>query len=491
MKKLLVCCLTALGIALFAATAGAQNQQKYALVIGNGNYTGISKLNNPVNDAGDMETVLKGLGFTVEKVLNGNLDQMEKAIMDLSRRLSGSRNSYGFFFYAGHGVQSNGENYLIPVDANIQSESQLRQRAVSVQAMLDDLEKAGNVLNMIVLDACRNNPFGWNRSGSRGLSVVSRAPTGSIIMYATSANSVADDGTEQNGLFTSQLLKSLRTPGLSVREMFDNTGADVRRVSNERQIPEISVRFFDTVYLGSRPLPNFSQATAKDHLDRGDSYMKQDDYALAIAEYTQAIRLDANNLQAYNKRGQAYYYLGNFDRAIADFNQAIRLSPNSSVLFYNRGLAYEDKDEYALAIADYTQSITLNPNYANAYKQRGGIYGGFDSRYIDRDRAITDYTQAIRLNPNDLNAYMSRAYNYLNKNDYNRAISDYTHVITQKPDSSNAYRGRGLAYNGRGDYSRAISDFETALRINPRDYDAQRNLDMSRRMQSGTWDKSR
>ena len=231
-------------------------QQKHALVIGNANYTGISSLNNPLNDANDMEAALKGLGFTVDKVLNGNLDQMENAVLNFKQRLSSSRNSYGFFFYAGHGVQANGDNYLIPVDAaGIQSESHLRQRAVSVQTLLDNVGKADNELNIFVLDACRDNPFSWgNRSGIRGLYVVS-APSGSIVMYAAAAGQAAADGTGRNGLFTGYLLNNLKTAGLSVREMLDKTGEDVLRVSGGQQHPEIFVRFFGTAYLGQRPSP--------------------------------------------------------------------------------------------------------------------------------------------------------------------------------------------------------------------------------------------
>ena len=240
-------------------------QQKYALVIGNANYTGISRLNNPINDANGMETALRNLGFTVEKVLDGNLEQMERAVQNLSRRLGASRNSYGFFFYAGHGVQANGENYLIPREAgNILNETHLRQRAVSLQFVLDSMSEAGNELNMIVLDACRDNPFGWSRSGSRGLTVVSQAPSGSIVMYATGANSVADDGTGQNGLFTGQLLNNLRTQGLSVFEIFDRTMGDVSRVTNGKQQPELSLRFSgaSSVYLGARPSPAPTPAPA-------------------------------------------------------------------------------------------------------------------------------------------------------------------------------------------------------------------------------------
>ncbi|MDR0501733.1 MAG: SUMF1/EgtB/PvdO family nonheme iron enzyme [Treponema sp.] len=110
---------------------------------------------------------------------------------------------------------------------------------------------------MIVLDACRDNPFGWSRSGSRGLSVVGRAPAGSIIMYATSANSTAADGTGRNGLFTSQLLNNIKNQSLSIRDVFDKTGEDVLSVSGGKQHPELSLRFFgaSSAYLGARPAP--------------------------------------------------------------------------------------------------------------------------------------------------------------------------------------------------------------------------------------------
>jgi len=228
-------------------------QQKYALVIGNGAYTDLTRLTNPINDANDMTSVLSELGFTVEKIINGNLEQMESAVIRLKDRLSVDNNTYGFFFYAGHGVQSGGENFLIPVDANIPGENYLRNRAVSVQTVLDDLNDANNSLNVVVLDACRDNPFGWSRSGTRGLAMVSRQPADSIIIYATSAGQRASDGIGRNGLFTSQLLANLLTPGLEVGEVFKRTGADVAEVSNRQQIPAIYNQFFGTAYLGEAP----------------------------------------------------------------------------------------------------------------------------------------------------------------------------------------------------------------------------------------------
>ena len=145
------------------------------------------------------------------------------------------------------------------------SETQLRERAVSLQFILDSLSGAGNELNMIVLDACRDNPFGWARSGSRGLSVVSRAPTGSIVMYAAGAGQPASDGTGRNGLFTGHLLKNLTTPGISVFDVFDKTMGDVIDVTRGVQHPELSLRFAGATraFLGQPPAQALAQPPAQ------------------------------------------------------------------------------------------------------------------------------------------------------------------------------------------------------------------------------------
>jgi hypothetical protein len=178
---------------------------------------------------------------------------MENAAVRLHERLMGEENAYGFFFYAGHGVQSGGENFLIPIDAKIPTENNLRTRALSVQTLLDDLNDAQNGLNVIVLDACRDNPFGWSRGAGRGLTIVTRQPADSIIVYATSAGQRASDGEGRNGLFTSHLINNLATPGLEVNEVFRRTGQDVARVSNNSQVPAIYSQFFGTAYLGEAP----------------------------------------------------------------------------------------------------------------------------------------------------------------------------------------------------------------------------------------------
>jgi uncharacterized caspase-like protein len=210
MKKLMALLFAAVSLTALSA------QQKYALVIGNGAYTGLTRLNNPVNDANDVSEALRSLGFTVDLLTNAGLMQMEEGVTRLKNSLAQARGSYGLFYYAGHGVQSKGENYLIPVDANIPGEAYLGNRSVPVYAVLEELNAAGNTLNIVVLDACRDNPFSWARSDSRGLQVVGNQPADSIIVYATSAGSTAADGEGRNGLFTTHFLKNLKTGGLSV-----------------------------------------------------------------------------------------------------------------------------------------------------------------------------------------------------------------------------------------------------------------------------------
>jgi formylglycine-generating enzyme required for sulfatase activity len=231
-------------------TAPALGQSaRYALVIGNGNYSELGTLKNPVNDAHDIGEALKSLGFVVDSLADSDLNAMEDAVIRLGNRLSTSKECIGFFFYAGHGVQSNGINYLIPADAHIANANFLKTRALAAQEVLDTLQDAHNALNVVVLDACRDNPFSWARSGMRGLNVVAAQPPGSIIAYATSAGSVAQDGTARNGVFTAELLKNIGTSGIEIKDVFNRTGAGVQATTAGAQVPAIYNQYFGSAFL--------------------------------------------------------------------------------------------------------------------------------------------------------------------------------------------------------------------------------------------------
>ena len=213
---------------------GMRSEGRVALVIGNGAYP-TDALRNPVNDARAMARTLRDLGFTVLAHENATKHTMETAILEFGRQLA--EGGVGFFYYAGHGLQARGRNYLVPVDAKIDSEPAARIAAVDVELLLEQMADAKNRVNVVILDACRNNPFERRlRGASRGLAAVDAA-RGTLIAYATAPGSVAADGEAANGLYTEELLQALRVPGLKVEEVFKRVRVSVTSRSKGAQTP--------------------------------------------------------------------------------------------------------------------------------------------------------------------------------------------------------------------------------------------------------------
>jgi tetratricopeptide (TPR) repeat protein len=180
--------------------------------------------------------------------------------------------------------------------------------------------------------------------------------------------------------------------------------------------------------------------------NRGVEYSGKGDYDQAMAQFTEAIGIDANYTNAYNNRGVAYYKKGDYDKAIADYTAAIGLAPDYSNAYYNRGNAYFAKGDMDKAIADHAEAIRSNPNHADAYNNRGVAFSGKG----DYDRAIADYTQAIRINPNHAKAYYNRGVRYSGAGDYDKAIADYTQAIRLDPNDTDAKQGLEAAQGARG-----------------------------------------
>jgi len=212
-------------------------EKRLALVIGNSDYQYGGELANPVNDAISMEQVLHAVGFDVIKYENLDQKMMRQAIDNFGNLLKNI--DIGLFFYAGHGVQAKGFNYLIPVDAALASEEEVEYSCVRADRVLGKMEAAANKTNIVILDACRNNPFerSWTRSPTgRGLAFMN-APTGSLIAYATSPGNTASDGTGANGLYTSALITYMIEPNITAIQMFQQVRTLVRKKSNGNQVP--------------------------------------------------------------------------------------------------------------------------------------------------------------------------------------------------------------------------------------------------------------
>lgn len=209
---------------------------RMALVIGNSRYQNVNKLANPANDARDIAAALTRLGFTVILEFNLAHRTMEEALARFSARLK-LQGAVGLFYYAGHGIQFDGTNYLLPIDAKLHKPSDIRFEAINLTRVLEQMNSVDNDLNIVILDACRNNPFGGSFRGiNRGLAQVN-APSGTILAYATAPGDVAADGDNRNGVYTQHLLNHIETPGLSIESFFKKVRQGVMAQTEDNQVP--------------------------------------------------------------------------------------------------------------------------------------------------------------------------------------------------------------------------------------------------------------
>jgi len=239
-------------LVFFALTLTSQAEQaRIALIIGNGDYA-IGKLKNPVNDAVLMEKTLKTKGFDVTTIKNASRRKMKRGIRGFTKKLV--EGSVGLFYFAGHGIEFNGQNYLIPVDADIETEADVEFESINVGRVLSGLKQANNGLNLVILDACRNNPYARSfRSGSRGLTRMQPA-SGSLILYATEPGNVASDGIDDNGVFTEHLVNAINQPSQSIEKVFKITAREVSKATNKKQTPYIEGVILGDFYFDKLPL---------------------------------------------------------------------------------------------------------------------------------------------------------------------------------------------------------------------------------------------
>ena len=229
--------------------------ERVALIIGNASYRRADKLLNPVNDARLMGETLKNAGFRLvggKPLIDGDKSTIEQSIREFGQLLRGG--SVGLFYYSGHGLQIKGENYLVPVTADIRSESDVDYELVNASLVLKAMEFAGNRLNIVILDACRNNPFGSKglRSMTSGLAQV-QAPAGTVISYATQPGNVARDGLGNNSPYTEALITTISQPGLDVFATFNQVGLRVKQATGGEQQPWLAMSPIEGVFTFTQP----------------------------------------------------------------------------------------------------------------------------------------------------------------------------------------------------------------------------------------------
>ena len=248
--------VVALVVAVLAAVSADAGEERVALVIGNGAYTETAPLANPANDANDVAAALEGLGFEVIKVVDGDKLKMERAVRSFSDLLASA--DVSLFFYAGHGLQVGGRNYLLPTNAKLLKEQDLLFEAIDVRLPLRVMDQSGARVKIVILDACRNNPLASSLARSiraagrsvdvgQGLASLDGA-AGTLIAFATAPEAVAADGKGRNSPFTKALLQWIGKPRLEVRTMFGRVRESVWTETNEKQLPWVNEALLGDFY---------------------------------------------------------------------------------------------------------------------------------------------------------------------------------------------------------------------------------------------------
>jgi uncharacterized caspase-like protein len=251
-------------------STAANADKRVALIVGNSTYQNVTHLDNPKNDAKLMADTLRGLGFIlIGGAAQVDLDKagFDQAVRSFGNQLSGA--DVALFYYAGHGVQVRNSNYLIPVDANPVKEADVDFQMLDVALVLRQMEGSGTKLNLVILDACRNNPFGGRglRATSPGLAQM-QAPEGTMISYATQPGNVALDGADGNSPFTKALATTMRKAGLDIFQTFNEVGVIVKRSTGGAQQPWVSSSPIDGSFYFTSPAANPSATGAPLQADR-------------------------------------------------------------------------------------------------------------------------------------------------------------------------------------------------------------------------------
>jgi lipoprotein NlpI len=447
-------------------SAGAA-ADRFALVIGNAKYPDAeAPLKEPINDARDIADELKRDGFNVEVGENLTGDGMRKAFDRLYGRLKPG--SVALVFFSGYGVQSNRQSYLIPVDAQIWTESDIRRDGISLEAVLNEINNRGAGVKIALIDASRRNPFERRfRSFSAGLAPVI-APNGTLVMYSAALSSVISDSGSAHSLFVQELLKEIRVPDLMADETLNRTRVGVTRASRSEQVPWISSSLAEdfSFMAGARPtaaLPQTQTPTAEPPMlqPRVDPQPSPPPPPpVAKAEIPPPPPPERPNLDAQPPAVQPAI---DDDPTIKNLSARIAENPDDAGALYRRGQVYASKGAYKLAIKDFDDTIRLNPKDVEAYNNRCWV------RTVvgDLQSALRDCNEALRLRPNFVDALDSRGLVNLKSGQAKNAIADFDAALKINPRLTSSLYGRGLAKQRNGAISEGDVDIANAKAMDP------------------------
>jgi tetratricopeptide (TPR) repeat protein len=438
-----------------AAAQSAVAERRVALVIGNERYTSVPPLHNPGHDARVVAGALQRLGFTL--VGGGALTDLGKEGTDravAAFEATARDADIALFYFSGHGMQVDGANYLAPIDLGQFSRNTIALRALNADLVLGVMESSGAKLKILLLDACRTNPFLAAKGPGSGLAQMN-APEGTVIGFATQPNAIASDGPRDgNSPYAKALDTYLRVQGLDVFALLNEVGLAVMKTTHNAQRPWIGASpITGKVYLNQpavmvgpvTPAPSAatgyaSNGASLDYIQQAYKQLGENNYAQARTILIHAIQVDPGSPLPYSYRGYAWYLEGS-----------------------TRTNASDSLEAYRQAFPDLDRAIELDPNYAPARRHRGNtIVATYKALRVLRrpvndtlDRAINDLRDAVRLDPNSKINANALGEAYLLKGTYDLAIAAFNNAIARDASYAAPYDGICVAYRMLGRQSDA------------------------------------
>ncbi len=428
----------------------AAGADRFALVIGNAKYPDAeAPLKEPINDARNVAEELKRDGFNVEVGENLTGDAMRRAFERLYGRIKPG--SVALVFFSGFGVQSSRQSFMIPVDAQIWTEADVRRDGFSLETVLGEINSRGAGVKIALIDASKRNPFERRfRSFSAGLAPVI-APNGTLVMYSAALSSVISDNGGDHSLFVQELLKEIRVPDLMAEETLNRTRVGVTRASRSEQVPWISSSLAEDFSFipGASGRPSGPAVATLPPAPEPSPLPRVDPAP------TKPVEADKND-------GSMAAALAD-DPTIKSLTAKLADNPNDQSALYRRGQVYASKGAYSLAIKDFDDSIRLNPKDVEAFNNRcwaRTVIG-------DLQAALKDCNEALRLRPNFVDALDSRGLVNLKGGQTKNAIADFDAALKINPRLTSSLYGRGLAKQRNGSISEGELDISNAKAMDP------------------------
>lgn len=456
--------------------------ERLALVIGNAKYPDAeAPLREPINDAREIAAELKRDGFTVEVGENLTGDQMRRAFERLYGKIKPG--SVALLFFSGFGIQSGRQSYMIPVDAQIWTEPDVRRDGFSLENVLGEINSRGAGVKIALIDASRRNPFERRfRSFSAGLAPVI-APNGTLVMYSAALSSVVGDSGGDRSLFVRELLKEIRVPDLMAEETLNRTRVGVTRASRSEQVPWISSSLAEDFSFipgggggprpSSPPPPTPTQTTVTPP-PAGQQQANipppppppqpqvQPPPRVEVPPPPKQIEVNIPPPPPPTQPAKTENSLAD-DPTIKSLTSKLNDNPDDAAALYRRGQVYASKGAYDLAIKDFNNSLRLNPKDVEAFNNRcwaRTVIG-------DLQAALRDCNEALRLRPNFVDALDSRGLLNLKSGQTKNAIADFDAALRINPRLTSSLYGRGLAKRRNGSIAEGDLDIANAKAMDP------------------------